>query len=47
MCSLVCPVEGCIAMHEVEMGRPPMSWDEYQAKLATGNVERIQPPEHV
>jgi dihydropyrimidine dehydrogenase (NAD+) subunit PreA len=47
MCSLVCPVEGCIAMQEVDTGRPPMSWNEYQAKLARGEVAPIQPPQHV
>lgn len=47
LCSLVCPVEGCISMKEVDTGRSSMSWNEYQAKLAAGNVEKIQPPEHV
>ncbi len=47
MCSLVCPVEGCITMHEVDTGRPPMSWNEYQAKLSAGQVGRIEPPRHV
>ena len=40
MCSLVCPVEGCITMQEVDTGRPPMSWNEYQAKLARGRGRR-------
>jgi dihydropyrimidine dehydrogenase (NAD+) subunit PreA len=47
MCSLVCPVDGCITMHEVDTGLPPMSWNEYQAKLALGEVEPIRPPQHV
>jgi dihydropyrimidine dehydrogenase (NAD+) subunit PreA len=47
MCSLVCPVEGCITMHEVDTGRPAMSWNQYQAKLAAGEVEPIRPPDHV
>jgi dihydropyrimidine dehydrogenase (NAD+) subunit PreA len=47
MCSLVCPVERCIAMHEVDTGKPPMSWNEYQAKLAAGATEKIAPPDHV
>jgi dihydropyrimidine dehydrogenase (NAD+) subunit PreA len=47
MCSLVCPVEGCITMQEVDTGKPPMSWNEYQAKLAAREVEKIRPPEHV
>lgn len=47
MCSLVCPVEGCITMKEMDTGKPPMSWNAYQALLAQGKVEKIQPPEHV
>jgi dihydropyrimidine dehydrogenase (NAD+) subunit PreA len=47
MCSLVCPVEGCITMQPVDTGRPPMTWNEYQARLATGEVEPIEPPRHV
>jgi dihydropyrimidine dehydrogenase (NAD+) subunit PreA len=47
LCSLVCPVEGCITMSEVATGKPPMSWNEYQALLAEGKVEKIAPPEHV
>ncbi len=43
MCSLVCPVDGCITMEEVATGRPPMSWQEYQTKLAVGTMEPIQP----
>ena len=44
MCSLVCPVESCITMQEVDTGRPPMSWNEYQARLARGEVDPIRPP---
>jgi dihydropyrimidine dehydrogenase (NAD+) subunit PreA len=47
MCSLVCPVEGCVTMHEVDTGQPPMSWNEYQARLTAGQIARIQPPQHV
>jgi dihydropyrimidine dehydrogenase (NAD+) subunit PreA len=47
LCSLVCPVEGCITMREVEIGKPRMSWNEYQALLAAGKTEKIEPPEHV
>ena len=46
MCSLVCPVEGCIAMREVDPGRPPMSWKQYQDGLAAGTVAPIRPPAH-
>ncbi len=47
MCSLVCPVEGCITMQPIDTGRPPLSWNDYQARLAAGQVERIEPPRHV
>jgi dihydropyrimidine dehydrogenase (NAD+) subunit PreA len=46
LCSLVCPVEGCITMQDVDTGKPPMTWNQYQAWLAAGTVEKIQPPEH-
>ena len=29
LCSLVCPVDGCITMKEVETGHAPLSWDQY------------------
>jgi dihydropyrimidine dehydrogenase (NAD+) subunit PreA len=47
MCSLVCPVEGCISMKEIDTGKSPMTWNQYQALLAEGKVEKIKPPEHV
>jgi dihydropyrimidine dehydrogenase (NAD+) subunit PreA len=47
MCSLVCPVEGCITMKQVDSGLPSMSWKEYQRRLAAGEVPRIGPPAHV
>jgi NAD-dependent dihydropyrimidine dehydrogenase PreA subunit len=31
LCSLVCPVDGCISMVRVDGGRPPLTWKEYQA----------------
>jgi len=43
MCALACPVEGCITMDEVPTGKPPMTWNQYQALLAAGKVEKIQP----
>jgi dihydropyrimidine dehydrogenase (NAD+) subunit PreA len=46
MCSLVCPVEGCITMQEVDTGRPAMSWNEYQTLLAAGTIDKIEPPAH-
>ncbi|NNE69091.1 MAG: NAD-dependent dihydropyrimidine dehydrogenase subunit PreA [Rhodothermales bacterium] len=47
LCSLVCPVSGCITMKEVDSGLPSMNWSEYQEKLATGEVQPIKPPGHV
>jgi dihydropyrimidine dehydrogenase (NAD+) subunit PreA len=47
LCSLVCPAEGCITMKEVDSGKKPMSWNDYQALLAQGKIEKILPPEHV
>jgi dihydropyrimidine dehydrogenase (NAD+) subunit PreA len=47
MCSLVCPVENCITMQEVDSGMPSMSWNEYQAKLVRGEMDAIEPPRHV
>ena len=46
MCSLVCPLKGCITMQEVDTGKPPMTWNAYQKLLAEGKVEKIEPPEH-
>ncbi len=34
-------------MKEVDTGQPPMTWNEYQAKLAAGEVKPIEPPRHV
>ena len=47
MCGLVCPVENCITMTELDSGRAPLSWRDYQDQLAAGTVEPIHPPEHV
>ncbi len=46
LCSLVCPVDGCISMVERDSGIPTMTWNEYQEKLAKGEVDPISPPEH-
>jgi dihydropyrimidine dehydrogenase (NAD+) subunit PreA len=43
MCALACPVEGCITMEQVPTGKPPMTWMDYQKKLAAGEIEKIQP----
>ena len=47
MCSLVCPVDGCITMRQIDTGKPKMSWRDYQKLLAEGKIEKIQPPQHV
>ncbi|WP_457653619.1 NAD-dependent dihydropyrimidine dehydrogenase subunit PreA [Rhodocaloribacter sp.] len=47
LCSLVCPVSGCITMKEVPSSIPHMTWREYQEKLARGEVQPIRPPDHV
>jgi dihydropyrimidine dehydrogenase (NAD+) subunit PreA len=46
MCSLVCPVENCITMQPQENNKEPMSWAEYQEKLAKGEIEPIPAPSH-
>ncbi len=47
MCSLVCPVDGCITMKQIDTGMPKMTWRDYQRMLADGTIERIEPPAHV
>jgi dihydropyrimidine dehydrogenase (NAD+) subunit PreA len=46
MCSLVCPVEGCITMQTVDQGQAPMSWNDYQRRLGAGTIEKLHPPDH-
>jgi len=41
LCSIVCPVDGCITMTPVETGREPMTWADYQARLAAGTMQPI------
>jgi dihydropyrimidine dehydrogenase (NAD+) subunit PreA len=43
LCSLVCPVDDCITMVSVDTQRGKMSWSDYQAKLATGEINPIPP----
>jgi dihydropyrimidine dehydrogenase (NAD+) subunit PreA len=31
LCNLVCPVEGCITMEEVDTHRPAQSWEQRSA----------------
>ncbi len=47
MCSLVCPVTDCISMVEVPSDLPHITWREYQARLADGTMQPIEPPSHV
>jgi dihydropyrimidine dehydrogenase (NAD+) subunit PreA len=43
MCALACPVDGCITMKEIPSNQPPMNWNQYQALLAAGKIEKIPP----
>ncbi len=43
LCSLVCPVDGCITMVDANPDEPPMSWNDYQARLAHGEIKAIPP----
>jgi dihydropyrimidine dehydrogenase (NAD+) subunit PreA len=41
LCSLVCPVEQCITMVDVPNDQDPLSWKEYQTRLASGKMKSI------
>ncbi len=41
LCTLVCPVDGCLTMVEQPNDKDAMSWSEYQAKLAKGEIDPI------
>ena len=43
LCSIVCPVDGCITMTPVDSGRPPMTWEQYQSRLAAGTMQPLPP----
>ena len=43
LCAIVCPVDGCITMHDANPGAPKMSWDDYQSRLARGEINPIPP----
>jgi dihydropyrimidine dehydrogenase (NAD+) subunit PreA len=45
LCMLVCPVDGCITMVEVDTGKKPMSWRQYQAEL--GRNPHCEPPGYI
>jgi dihydropyrimidine dehydrogenase (NAD+) subunit PreA len=36
LCALVCPVEGCITMEQIDTGRPHESWEQRMAALGKG-----------
>ena len=36
LCSLVCPVPGCITMRSVDTGRGPLTWAQHQALASAG-----------
>ena len=38
LCSIVCPVDECIEMVEIPTGKQPMSWSNYQDRLANGQM---------
>jgi len=41
LCSLVCPVDDCIEMVDIDTGKEPMSWKDYQNRLAEGTIDPI------
>ena len=41
LCSIVCPVDDCIAMVSLDAGQEKMSWSEYQGKIARGEMKPI------
>jgi len=43
LCSLVCPVDECITMVEIPNDRAPMTWSNYQDRLAKGEMKAIPP----
>ncbi len=47
MCALACPVDGCITMKEIPTDKPPMTWPQYQAKVASGEMKPIPPKKAV
>jgi dihydropyrimidine dehydrogenase (NAD+) subunit PreA len=43
LCSLVCPVDDCITMVEISNGDKPLTWSQYQAKVAAGEMKPFDP----
>ncbi len=46
MCSLICPVADCITMIQIDNGKAPMNYQQYQEGLAAGTISKIEPPQH-
>jgi dihydropyrimidine dehydrogenase (NAD+) subunit PreA len=38
LCALVCPVENCITMKQVDNGLPPMSWNQRMRQAGTASI---------
>ncbi|MGI8432103.1 MAG: hypothetical protein ACR2MW_07435, partial [Chthoniobacterales bacterium] len=43
LCSLVCPVDGCITMVSVANDRLKLTWAEHQTRIATGAATAFPP----
>ncbi len=43
LCSLVCPVEDCINMTPISNGKEPLTWKQYEERLAKGEMASIPP----
>jgi dihydropyrimidine dehydrogenase (NAD+) subunit PreA len=41
LCALVCPVQGCITMVSLETGSVCLTWNDYQEKVALGEMAPI------
>ncbi|MFH0908508.1 MAG: NAD-dependent dihydropyrimidine dehydrogenase subunit PreA [bacterium] len=41
LCAIVCPVDHCISMVDVKTGEMPMSWKQYQERMAKGEMKPI------
>ncbi len=44
LCSLVCPVPGCITMTQIPTGRPSITWNEFVAKGQSPDLLGGRPP---
>jgi dihydropyrimidine dehydrogenase (NAD+) subunit PreA len=43
LCSLVCPVDNCITMTQIDTGKSPETWREWQVRLAAGASPKDHP----